>query len=71
MRSIEAWKREQLRNPEFKMAYDALEEEFAQLREEIKARAKKPGAKRQQTKRTRPKRASRPRVPKTFGSRAR
>jgi hypothetical protein len=71
MKSFEAWKREQLKKPEFKAAYDALEEEFVLLRKEIKARSKKPGAKRQQTGPTRVKRASRPGVPKTFGSRSR
>ena len=32
MRSVEAWKRRQMKNPEFKAAYDALEEEFALIR---------------------------------------
>jgi hypothetical protein len=71
MRSFEAWKREQLKKPEFKAAYDALEEEFALLRKEIKARSKKPGAKRQQTGPTRMKRASRPAAPKTSRSKSR
>jgi DNA-binding transcriptional regulator YiaG len=29
MRSVEAWKRKQMRDPAFKAAYDALEDEFA------------------------------------------
>lgn len=40
MRSFEAWKRKQLKNPEFKAAYDALEEEFALASELIGARAR-------------------------------
>ena len=40
MRSFESWKREQLKNPEFKKAYDALEEEFALINELLKARTR-------------------------------
>jgi DNA-binding XRE family transcriptional regulator len=40
MRSVEAWKREKLKDPEFKKEYDALEEESALARELIGARAK-------------------------------
>jgi DNA-binding XRE family transcriptional regulator len=40
MRSVEDWKREKLKNPAFKKAYDALEEEFALARELIGARAR-------------------------------
>jgi predicted transcriptional regulator len=40
MRSVEAWKRRQMKDPAFKAAYDALEEEFALIRELIGARAK-------------------------------
>jgi DNA-binding XRE family transcriptional regulator len=40
MRSFETWKRKQLKNPEFKAAYDALEEEFALASELIGARAR-------------------------------
>jgi DNA-binding XRE family transcriptional regulator len=40
MRSFEDWKRKQLKNPEFKAAYDALEEEFALARELIGARSR-------------------------------
>ena len=40
MRSFEAWKRKQLKNPAFKREYDALESEFALARELIGARAK-------------------------------
>jgi DNA-binding XRE family transcriptional regulator len=40
MRSVEAWKRKQLKNPAFKKEYDALEEEFALVRELLSARAK-------------------------------
>lgn len=40
MRSFEAWKRKQLKDPKFKAAYDALEEEFALARELIGARAR-------------------------------
>jgi predicted transcriptional regulator len=40
MRSFEAWKRKQLKNPEFKKAYDALEEEFALIGELLKARTR-------------------------------
>jgi DNA-binding XRE family transcriptional regulator len=39
MRSVEDWKREKLKDPKFKAAYDALEEEFALARELIGARA--------------------------------
>jgi DNA-binding XRE family transcriptional regulator len=40
MRSVEDWKREKLKDPKFKAAYDALEEEFALARELIGARAR-------------------------------
>jgi len=40
MRSVENWKREKLKDPRFKAAYDALEEEFALARELISARAR-------------------------------
>ncbi len=40
MRSVEAWKREKLKDPAFKKEYDALESEFALARELIGARAK-------------------------------
>jgi predicted transcriptional regulator len=40
MRSFEVWKRKQLKNPEFKKAYDALEEEFALIGELLKARTR-------------------------------
>ena len=40
MRSVEAWKRQKMKDPAFKAAYDALEEEFALIRELIGARAK-------------------------------
>jgi len=40
MRSVEAWKRERLKEPNFKAAYDALEEEFMLARELIGARAR-------------------------------
>ncbi|HTQ12246.1 MAG TPA: helix-turn-helix transcriptional regulator [Rhizomicrobium sp.] len=40
MKSVEAWKREKLRDPAFKKEYDALEEEFALASELISARAK-------------------------------
>jgi predicted transcriptional regulator len=39
MRSFEAWKRRQLRDPKFKAAYDALDEEFALIHELLKARS--------------------------------
>jgi hypothetical protein len=52
MRSFEAWKRKQLRNPEAKAAYDALAEEFAKIQKSIKTACKKHGAKRQQLGRT-------------------
>lgn len=38
MRSFEAFKRKQLKDPKFKAAYDALEEEFALAAKEIEAR---------------------------------
>ena len=38
MRSFEAWKRKQLKNPEFKKAYDALEDEFGLINELLRAR---------------------------------
>ena len=40
MRSVEDWKREKLKDPKFKKAYDALEEEFALASELIGARAR-------------------------------
>jgi DNA-binding XRE family transcriptional regulator len=40
MRSVEDWKREKLKDPKFKAAYDALEEEFALARELIGARSR-------------------------------
>jgi predicted transcriptional regulator len=40
MRSVEAWKRKQMKDPEFKAAYDALEEEFALINELLKARTR-------------------------------
>ena len=40
MRSVEAWKRRKMKDPAFKASYDALEEEFALIRELIGARAK-------------------------------
>ena len=40
MRSFEAWKRKQLKSPEFKKAYDALEDEFALIEELLKARTR-------------------------------
>lgn len=40
MRSVEAWKRKQMKNPAFKAAYDALEEEFALINELLKARTR-------------------------------
>lgn len=39
MRSVEAWKREKLKDPAFKKEYDALEEEFALIGELLRARA--------------------------------
>ena len=40
MRSVEAWKRRQMKDPAFKAAYDALEEEFALIRELLDARSR-------------------------------
>ena len=40
MRSVEARKRKQMKNPAFKKEYDALEEEFALINELLAARAK-------------------------------
>jgi predicted transcriptional regulator len=40
MRSVEAWKRKQMKDPAFKAAYDALDEEFALVGELLKARAR-------------------------------
>jgi len=40
MISVETWLRKQLKDPEFKKEYDALEPEFALARELIGARAK-------------------------------
>lgn len=40
MRSVEAWKRRKMKDPAFRAAYDALEEEFALIRELIGARTK-------------------------------
>ena len=39
MISVEAWLRKQLKDPEFRKEYDALEPEFALARELIGARA--------------------------------
>jgi predicted transcriptional regulator len=39
MRSFDAWKRKQMKNPEFRKAYDALEEEFSLISELLKARS--------------------------------
>jgi len=39
MRSVEAWKRKQMKDPAFKKEYDALEEEFALIHELLKARS--------------------------------
>jgi predicted transcriptional regulator len=38
MRSVEAWKRKQMKNPAFKKEYDALEEEFSLISELLRAR---------------------------------
>lgn len=40
MRSFEAFKRKQLKDPKIKAAYDALEEEFAAASKKIEARKK-------------------------------
>ena len=40
MLSFDDWKREQLKNPAFKKAYDALEEEFALINELLAARTR-------------------------------
>jgi DNA-binding transcriptional regulator YiaG len=40
MRSFAAFKRKQLKDPAFKAAYDALEEEFALIGELLKARTR-------------------------------
>lgn len=40
MISVEAWKREMLKNPAFKKEYDALEEEFALINELLAARTR-------------------------------
>jgi predicted transcriptional regulator len=40
MKSVETWKRKQMKNPAFKAEYDALEEEFALIRELLKARTR-------------------------------
>ncbi|HSZ73699.1 MAG TPA: helix-turn-helix transcriptional regulator [Rhizomicrobium sp.] len=40
MRSFDTWLKKQLKDPEFKKEYDALEEEFALARTLIGARAK-------------------------------
>jgi DNA-binding XRE family transcriptional regulator len=39
MISVEAWKRRQMKDPAFKAAYDALEEEFTLINELLDARA--------------------------------
>jgi DNA-binding XRE family transcriptional regulator len=39
MRSLEAWKRKQMKNPAFKKEYDALEAEYALIGELLKARS--------------------------------
>ena len=64
MRSFEAWKKKQLKNPVFKAEYDRLGPEFEKVRAEIVA-AKK--TKRGSVKR---KTGERPGRPKTFRSRA-
>lgn len=40
MRSFDAWKRKQMKDPEFRKEYDALEEEFALINELLTARSK-------------------------------
>ena len=40
MKSVEAWKRKQMKDPAFKAAYDALEEEYALIRELLDARTR-------------------------------
>jgi predicted transcriptional regulator len=40
MRSFEAFKRRQMKNPAFKRAYDALEDEFQLINELLKARTR-------------------------------
>ncbi|MFL5237846.1 MAG: helix-turn-helix domain-containing protein [Rhizomicrobium sp.] len=40
MRSFDAWKRKQLKDPEFRKEYDALEEEFSLINELLSARSK-------------------------------
>ena len=41
MRSVEAWKQKQLKNPAFKAEYDALEAEFALANKRIAATVKR------------------------------
>lgn len=38
LKSVEAWKKKQMKDPAFKAAYDALEEEYALIRELLDAR---------------------------------
>jgi predicted transcriptional regulator len=40
MKSFTAWKRKQMKDPAFKAAYDALEEEFALINELLAARTR-------------------------------
>jgi predicted transcriptional regulator len=40
MKSFAAWKKKQLKDPAFKAAYDALEEEFALINELLTARTR-------------------------------
>jgi predicted transcriptional regulator len=40
MRTFDAWKRKQMKDPEFRKEYDALEEEFALIGELLSARSK-------------------------------
>jgi predicted transcriptional regulator len=40
MINVEAWKRRQMKDPAFRAAYDALEEEFALIRELLNARTR-------------------------------
>jgi predicted transcriptional regulator len=40
MKSVETWLKEKLKNPRFKKEYDALEEEYALIRELLDARAR-------------------------------
>jgi predicted transcriptional regulator len=40
LKSVEAWKKKQMKDPAFKAAYDALEEEYALIRELLDARTR-------------------------------